>query len=229
MKKLDSFLDTAIDAAKKAAEIHLQYFLKDIKVSSKSSHFDLVTIADIESEDSIVSTIKEKFPNHNILAEEKNYEKTDSEYLWIIDPLDGTNNFSHNIPVFSVSIALSFRENVVLGVVLDPTRKELFYAEKDHGAFLNGLPIHVSQTEKINNSILSTGFYYDRGDKMVRTLRDIENFLLKGIVGIRRFGSAALDSCNVAAGRGTGTGNLCLIRGILPQNLLSEELGQSDG
>jgi myo-inositol-1(or 4)-monophosphatase len=204
MEELSSFLDIAIKAARKAGEIHLKYFSKNVRISTKSSHFDLVTNADIESEDAIVKMIRERFSDHNILAEEKKYEATDSGYLWIIDPLDGTNNFAHNIPIFSVSIALSYQGSLLLGIVFDPTRDELFHAEKDAGAFCNGVKIQVSKTEQLKDSVLTTGFYYDRGDRMKRTLKDIETFMLMGIVGIRRFGSAALDLCNVACGRGEG-------------------------
>ncbi len=204
MSDTSFFLDLGMRAARRAGDIHRKYFNKNIKAIAKSTHFDLVTNADIESEEAIVSEIREVYPEHNILAEEKKYAATDSEYTWIIDPLDGTSNFAHNIPIFSVSIALAYKAEVILGIVFDPTRNELFSAEKNSGSFLNGTAIRVSNRKTIEESIVSTGFYYDRGAKMKRTLQDIETFLLKGIVGIRRLGSAALDLCNVASGRGDG-------------------------
>jgi myo-inositol-1(or 4)-monophosphatase len=200
----ESFADTAKTAALKAGEIHLSYFGRDIRSITKSSHYDIVTVADLESEDLIVSVIRERFPDHNILAEEKKYEKTESEFTWIIDPLDGTNNFAHRIPVFSVSIALAFRDKVVLGAVYDASRSELFTAESGKGAFLNNSGINVSPAGRIDEALLTTGFYYDRGESLTRALDDIRKFLIRGIVGIRRFGSAALDLCNVACGRGEG-------------------------
>lgn len=195
------YLETAIAAAKKAAKIHLEYFQKEKTVSFKSAHYDMVTKADIDSERAIISTIKEQFPDHNILAEENNYNRTESPYTWIIDPLDGTNNFVHGIPVFSVSIALAEKETIIMGVVYDPTRDELFHAQKGDKAMLNNKPIAVTQVETLSESILATGFYYNRGKEMERTLKNIKKFFLGGIIGIRRMGSAALDLCNVACGR----------------------------
>lgn len=198
------YLETAIEAAKEAAKIHKKFFNKKFKVESKSGHFDQVTEADLEAENKIVEIIKVNFPNHNFLGEENKYEKTASEYTWIIDPLDGTNNFAHGIPIFSISIALAWNEEVIVGVVYDPLREEIFYAEKNKGAFLNGISISVSQNKNLKSSILITGFYYSRDSKMLQTLEDIKKFFLAGIIGIRRFGSAALDLCYVASGRADG-------------------------
>ncbi|MBN2531754.1 MAG: inositol monophosphatase [Spirochaetales bacterium] len=199
--KTENYLDTSIIAARKAAEILLGYFQKEKNVSFKSAHYDMVTKADIESEKIIVSTIKEKFPCHNILAEENNYEQTDSPYTWIIDPLDGTNNFVHGIPVFSISIALAKNGSIIMGVVYDPTREELFCAQHGDGAMLNNKLVRVTEAEDLSSSILATGFYYNRGKEMEETLDNIKRFFLSGIIGIRRMGSAALDLCNVACGR----------------------------
>lgn len=198
---LDVCLKTAVIAAKKAGDIHLDYFNKEKTVSFKSAHYDMVTKADIESEKAITTVIKGVFPGHNILAEENKYDRTPSPYTWIIDPLDGTNNFVHGIPVFSVSIALAEKDTIIMGVVYDPTRDELFCAQKGDGAKRNDKPIRVTEAKSLSESILATGFYYNRGKEMERNLENIKSFFLSGIIGIRRMGSAALDLCNVACGR----------------------------
>ncbi len=198
------YLDLAIKAAKEAGRIHLKYFQTDIVIEKKSSSFDLLTIADIESEKAIVSVIKDNFSSHNILAEEAKYEKTDSEFTWIIDPLDGTNNFASRLPIFCVSIALAKKGEILLGVVYDPTRDEMFFAQKDKGAFLNGKPIQVTKLDTLKQALLITGFYYDRGKEMRRTLDDIQKFFTNQILGLRRLGAAALDLCYIASGRASG-------------------------
>jgi len=197
-------INLAIKAALAAGAIHLKYFNKDIKINTKSSHHDRVTIADLESEKKIVNIIKEKYPDHNFLAEENIYEKTGSEYTWIIDPLDGTNNFSKNMPIFCVSIALAKKEEIILGVIYNPINKELFTAKKGKGAYLNKKRIHVTSSKDLKDSLMITGFYYDRGEPMLKTLVNIKKFLLKKILGIRRLGSAALDLANIACGRADG-------------------------
>jgi len=201
---LISHLNLAIKAAKRAGKIHKKYFgcKKDIKI--KSSSFDLVTRADIEGEKAVVSLIKKYFPQHNFLAEEEKYPKTDSEYTWIIDPLDGTNNFSCGLPIFCVSIALVKGNKTMLGVIYDVMRNELFCAEKGKGAYLNKKPIKVNSADSFEKSLLITGFYYNRAESMVETLGNIKEFFFKRILGLRRFGAAALDLCNVACGRAAG-------------------------
>ena len=199
-----NFLETAIFAAKEAGKIHKKYFNKNFEIKTKDTPFDLVTVADIEAEKKIVEVIRECFPGHNFLGEENKYEKTESEYIWIIDPLDGTNNFAHSLPIFCVSIALAKNDELLLGVIYDPLRDELFYAEKGKGAFLNEQIIGVSNTDKLAGSLLITGFYYDRGREMMETLDKIRQFLQLNITGVRRLGSAALDLCYVACGRASG-------------------------
>jgi len=197
-------LQTAVKAAKIAADIHRRYFNKDSAVSSKSSHFDLVTRADIEAEQAIAKIIKTDYPDHNLIGEENQYEQSSSEYSWIIDPLDGTNNFAHGLPVFSVSIAVAKRGELLAGTVYDPLRDELFTAVSGGGAYLNSERISVSANKELTQSLLITGFYYDRSQAMKRTLDDIHAFFIRGIIGLRRFGSAALDLCYVACGRADG-------------------------
>ena len=198
------YLDIAIKAAKKAGEVHKRYFKGESEVGTKSASYDLVTDADIESENTIVSFIRRHFPDHNFLAEEQKYKRTDSEYTWIIDPLDGTNNFSCKIPIFCVSIALAKGSELIAGVVYDAVKGELFCAEKGKGAFMNGKPIKVNSVGTLEKALLITGLYYDRAEKMVETLDKIKEFFFRRILGLRRFGAAALDLSYVACGRASG-------------------------
>ncbi len=198
------FLRIAINAARKAGLIHLKYFRRDKKVKTKSSSFDLVTIADTEAEEAAVSFIRSKFPFHNVIAEENKYPEYDSDYTWVIDPLDGTNNFALGLPIFCASVGLIHKGEVIVGAVYDVTRDELFYARKGKGAFLNGRRIRVNGATSLKQALLITGFYYDRGQKMIETLEQIKQFHFKQIIGIRRLGAAALDLCYVAGGRATG-------------------------
>jgi len=182
----------------------LKHFHKGVAVSTKKESFDLLTAADIEAEKAVVALIRKQYPAHNILAEEHAYARNDSEYTWVIDPLDGTNNFACGIPIFCVSIALVRKDAVVAAAVYDATRDELFWAEKGGGAFLNGKRIRVNKAATLEKSLLITGFYYDRGRRMIETLEAIKLFHFKRIIGIRRLGAAALDLCYVACGRAAG-------------------------
>ncbi len=198
------YLNIAIVAAKEAGKIHKKYFRNDFKIETKSSSFDLLTTADKEAEARIVSLIREYYPQHNFLGEEQVYEKTSSGYTWIIDPLDGTNNFVCGLGIFCVSIALMQNDEVIIGVVYDATRDELFSAQKNQGAFLNGTPINVNTVTTLEKSLLITGFYYNREEEMIRTLEAIKRFFLNHIRGLRRLGAAALDLCYIASGRASG-------------------------
>ncbi|MBD3164155.1 inositol monophosphatase [Candidatus Woesearchaeota archaeon] len=198
------FLETAVRAAKQAGKVHLRYFNKKIKIRTKSSYNDRVTKADTESEKAIVKEIKKSFPRHNFLAEEKKYRKTKSVYTWIIDPLDGTNNFSSGMPIFCSSVALAKGSRIIIGVVYNPVAKELFHAEKGRGAYLNGKRIRVDSNNELKDCLLITGFYYNRGYMMLNNLVNIKYFFLRKILGLRRLGSAALDLCNVASARASG-------------------------
>ena len=200
----EKYKEVAVLAAKEAGNIHKKYFNQKFEIKTKDTSFNFVTAADIEAEKTVVAIIRERFPQHDFIAEENKYARTGSEYTWVIDPLDGTNNFIHGLPIFSVSIALVKNDEIILGVVYDPMRDELFYAEKGRGAFLNGQKVSVSSVEKLDDSLLITGFYYDRGDDMIENLDKIKQFLLKKIVGLRRLGSAALDLCYIACGRAAG-------------------------
>ena len=197
-------LAVAVLAAKQAGRIQQKYYHKNFRIRTKSSGFDLVTNADLACERAIVRTIKKHFPGHNFLAEENKYKKTNSDFTWIIDPLDGTNNFTFRLPIFCSSIALTYKGELKLGVVYDVSRNELFCAQKGKGSFLNKKRIKVSTAAQLNRSLLITGFYYSRGKEMKKALRDIEKFFRRHIRGLRRFGSAALDLCYIACGRATG-------------------------
>lgn len=198
------YLDIAIKAARRAGSIHKKYFQTGFKVKTKSSTFDLLTIADTEAEKAVVCLIKKYFPSHNFLAEEYSYTKTDSEYTWIIDPLDGTNNFACGLPIFCASVALMRKNQVIAGAVYDVMRNELFYAEKNKGAFLNAKPIRVNPVKSLKQALLITGFYYSKGEEAVQTLEAIKRFFSEHILGLRRLGAAALDLCYVASGRAAG-------------------------
>ncbi|RJP28020.1 MAG: inositol monophosphatase [Candidatus Omnitrophota bacterium] len=199
-----NYLKIAISAAVRAGYVHRKYFEKNIRIRNKSTSFDLVTVADVEAEREAVSFIRKNFPSHNILAEEKKYNKTLSEYTWVIDPLDGTNNFACTMPIFCSSVALRLKDEIIVGAVYDVSRNELFYAQKGKGAFLNGKRISVNNAKRLGQALLITGFYYSRGREMTDTLKAIELFFRKKILGIRRLGAAALDMCYVACGRASG-------------------------
>lgn len=198
------FIDTAIAAAKLAGEFILDNLGKiskeDIHLKKKA---DFVTRVDNESERIILSLIKEHFPDHRILAEESLKEIETKMYRWIIDPLDGTTNFVHGYPVFSISIALEYRKEIVLGVVFDPSRDELFTAEKGRGAFLNNRRISVSDIRDIGYGLITTGFPFRQKDMISKYLEVFKNVFLE-VSDLRRAGSAALDLAYLACGRCDG-------------------------
>ncbi len=201
---------TAIKAAKEAGKIILDYYSENVDATTKKNTYDLVTEADLASENKIISIIKHKFPDHSLLTEESGKETHKSDYCWIIDPLDGTNNFYHKFPMFCVSIALYKKGKPLIGVVFDPLKNELFYAEKSKGAFLNNRKINVSNANKLNKSLLALGFYYERGLLMRKSLSQMKKFFYENVHGIRRTGSAALDLCYTACGRFDGYWELML-------------------
>jgi len=163
---------------------------------------NIVTDIDKKAEDIIIKEINSVFPDHSVLSEERKPQIGRSPYKWVIDPIDGTTNFAHAFPFFCVSIALEYSGKVILGVVYDPMRKELFYAEKGKGAYLNNRRINVSKAKRLADSFLATGFSYGpkRKDK---NIKNFSNFLTR-TMAIRRAGSAALDLCYVACGRFDG-------------------------
>ncbi len=191
-----------IRAAYRGGEILKRHF-GHLTTINKKGIIDLVTAADIESEQVIVDTIRSVFPSHCILAEESGLQEGDPETQWIIDPLDGTTNFAHSLSIFSVSIAFLYRSNLIFGVVLNPCSGEMFTAAVNQGAYLNNQAIEVSKTEIVRDSLLATGFPYEL-PKMIPGVVNRFVSCLGASQGIRRLGSAALDLCYVACGRFDG-------------------------
>jgi len=172
---------------------------KDLAMSTKSTAIDLVTEIDKKSELMIIEFIKQNYPSHSILAEESGLANNETEYLWIVDPLDGTTNFSQGLPIFAVSIALQYKNETVMGVVYAPVIDQLFTAIKGQGAFLNGKRLQVSSKTELTNSVLATGFPYDIRENPINNLAYF-NRLLLSTRAIRRMGAAAYDLACVAAG-----------------------------
>ena len=197
-------LNFAIETARDAGRILMEKFGRKIEITMKGE-INLVTEADLASEALIIERIKSYYPKHSILAEESGEAVViggDSTWKWIIDPLDGTTNFAHGYPCFCVTLALEHNGEIVIGVTYDPTRNELFAAERGKGATLDGKPIRVSQTEELGSSLIVTGFPYDikQRDNFARHLTD----MLLQSRGVRRDGSAAIDMAYVACGRFDG-------------------------
>lgn len=195
--------ETVQKAAEAGAAVLQQFFAGKFTISSKSSINDLVTEADYASEKVILEIIKEQYPDHFILSEEKGEIKMDSEYKWFIDPIDGTINFANGIPLCCVSIGLEKAGEMIFGAVINPIIGESFFAEKGKGATMNGNPIHVSAKTEVATSCLVTGFPYSYLDTPNGPLQIFEKLIRKG-VPVRRLGSAAIDLCWVAAGRFDG-------------------------
>jgi len=199
---MESFADLAIRVSRMAGKV-LQKRLGRIKRVDYKGAVNLVTEMDFRSEKIIVSEIRKKYPGHGFLAEEKAQRRTASPFRWIIDPLDGTTNYAHGFPVYCISIALEKEGDIIWGVVYDPSRDELFTAQKGKGARLNGRKIAVSSTARLSRSLLATGFPYDLRESRVNNFDHFRNFACR-VHAVRRCGSAALDLCYVAAGRFDG-------------------------
>ncbi|NBD19958.1 inositol monophosphatase [Aquabacterium fontiphilum] len=199
---LHPMLNIAIKAARAAGAIinRASLDIERLTVTAKS-HNDFVTEVDRAAEEAIIATILEAYPGHGILAEESGRAQgaKHSDYVWIIDPLDGTTNFIHGFPVYAVSIALTFRGQVQQAVVYDPTRNDLFYASKGKGAFLNDRRIRVSKRTRMLEALIGTGFPFRKGDNFQRYMRMFEDVMVQ-CAGLRRPGAASLDLCYVAAG-----------------------------
>jgi len=186
---------------------------------------DLVTEIDHASESFLIGEIQSQFPGSHILAEESGETSGSHEGLWHIDPLDGTVNYAHHIPVFCVSIAYALQGNITLGAVYDPLRDEMFTAERGKGAYLNGGKIQASATTELQQSLLVTGFPYDTWDTELDNFKYFER-LAKKTQGVRRLGSAALDACYVGAGRFDGFWEFALRPwDIAAAGLIAEEAG----
>lgn len=192
--------DFAVELAKEAGQVLMDHFQRRLVVKSKSTEIDLVTEADVASEKLIVEAIRQRYPEHSILSEEGMGEEQAGEFLWLVDPLDGTVNYAHGYPVFSVTIALQREGETVLGVTYDPVQDELFWAEKGQGAYGNGRRLSVSGADSLRRSLLATGFFYARASIEDNNLAEFGR-IMPQVQGMRRGGSAALDMAYVAAGR----------------------------
>lgn len=201
---LSTVLSTATTVARDAGKILMSYFERPLTIATKSSPYDVVTQADAQAEAFILNALAEAYPDHHRIAEESGESGAMGAYHWVIDPLDGTVNFAHGLPVFSVSIALADDQmNPLVGVVYNPVADELFAAVKGGGAFLNDRPIRVSDTRTVGEALLASGFPYDKSTDPDNNLAQWGKFLIEAR-GLRRLGSAALDLCYVAMGRFDG-------------------------
>lgn len=203
---LQQIVDTAVPIAREAGELLRQGYGQEKEITVKGTAVDWVTQFDQAAEELIVSRLRAAFPDHTLIGEEGGTmggdggDGGDGRYTWHIDPLDGTTNFAHGFPVFSVSMALVEGARPLVGVVYDPLRDECFTAAAGQGAWLNGRRLHVSQAASLIRSLLATGFPYDRHTAEHDNVAQVARFL-KHAHGIRRAGSAALDMAYVAAGR----------------------------
>ena len=192
-------IEKVIEIAGIAGEIVRDGYGKNFEIMLKGSVNNLVTEIDKKSESVIIDYVKKNFNNHSILAEESGQLKTDSEYVWVIDPLDGTTNFAHGLPIFSVSIGVQKNGETIYGVVYDVMRNAMYSAEKNSGSFLNGKKIKVNNNSDLSRSVLVTGFPYDVAENPLNAVEKFSAFLKK-TRAIRRLGSAAIDFCYVAQG-----------------------------
>ena len=198
---MPDYLNAAIEIAREAGALLEELSTQPLDINYKR-RADLVTVADRRSEALIVGRLRERFPDHAIVAEEGGNHQASSDYCWYVDPLDGTTNYAHGFPVYCVTLGLALRNEVIAGVVYDPTRNDLYTAERGAGAFLNSRPLRVSATEKLGESLVATGFppfatNHDLNVQFYFRFTELSH-------GIRRAGSAALDLCSVACGRFEG-------------------------
>ncbi len=193
---------TAVQAALKAGEILKRGFGTSFEITAKPGRQNFVTEYDKASEACIISFIKQQFPSHSFLAEESGFTMPSNEenMLWIIDPLDGTTNFAHHIPLFTISIAAYYQEKGICGVIFQPLTNELFIAEKDKGAYLNGSRLHVSQTNCLEEALLIASFPYNANPIPIFNLEGLVKIIQQGTT-LRNLGSAALALAYVAAGK----------------------------
>ena len=195
-------IDTVICVAQRAGGMLRENLLQPYQISYKGV-IDMVTEMDQASERLIMEALKKEFPEYGFLGEEGTHYDEASKGRWIVDPVDGTTNYTRGYPIFSVSIALEKSSQVVLGVVYNPVLNELFVAEKGRGATLNGQPIHVSQTTELGKSMLASGFPYDVWSSPVNNFREWSQFM-RCTISVRCDGAASLDLCHVAMGRVDG-------------------------
>jgi len=200
-ERASEFVSAIEPIAREAGELLMGYFARRVPIEYKGDA-DLVTAADRASEALIIDRLQARFPRHDLMGEEGARRETGSEYKWYIDPLDGTTNFAHGFPVFCISMGLEHKGQLIAGVVYDPTRGEMFAAEKGSGAYLNQRRIHVSKTARLSESMLGTGFPSHKRHKNPN-IHFYHQITLR-THGVRRAGSAALDLASVASGRFDG-------------------------
>ena len=200
--KNDDYLSVAVEAAIAASHIIMEALEKP-RVANHKGKTDLVTETDLHSENIIKSIIRASYPDHDLLAEESEKESSQSNFLWIIDPLDGTTNFVHGYPSFAVSIGLFFQNKPLIAVVLEMPNTKLYTAIKNEGVWCEGQPFTCSQTDSIEKSLLITGFGYEHGELWERNMALFKDFTDKSH-GVRRLGAAAVDLCHVASGKVDG-------------------------
>ena len=201
--KNEEILEVAVEASLAASNIIMEAAHNPLIKKIKKSDSDLVTHTDLKSEKIIKSFIIKNFPGHNILAEESDQINNTSDYLWVIDPLDGTTNFVHGYPSFSVSIGIYYKKNPVAGVVLEMPHIKLYTAIVNKGSWCEGNKIQSSKTENIKDSLLVTGFGYQHGDLWEKNM-DLFKIFTDKCHGVRRLGSASIDICHVATGQVDG-------------------------
>lgn len=195
---MDSYVETAQEIAREAGGILSRFLSERIGFELKGEH-DLVTEADRASEKFVVERLRGHFRDHDIVAEEGSGHVSGAEYRWYVDPLDGTTNFAHGFPVFNVTLALEHRNQIIAGVIYDPTRDEMFSAERGGGAFLNGEQIRVSTADRLTDALVATGFPSRRRHQNVNVHFYYQLAMLTH--GVRRAGAAAIDLAYVACGR----------------------------
>ena len=200
MQNYSEELNFSKEIAFEAGKILSKHFGNIKTINKKSSYVDLVTKADLKSENLLVRCIQKKFPKHNIITEESDLKENKSDFRWVLDPLDGTTNFVHNLPIFAVSIGLQYRKKTILGVVYNPAADKMFYASKNNNSYLNGNLINISSSKTLSDSLIVTGFPYLKDDKWDKSF-DIFKDIYSQTRGVRRLGAAALDLCFVAMGR----------------------------
>ncbi len=198
--ELDRLLAVACQAAETAGEVLRRHFGQTQQLVQKQQSYNLVTQADVESQQAALETIRKHFPQHAFLAEEASPQEAESPFVWIVDPLDGTNNFVHGIAHFAVSVACAHQGELLCGMVYNPVQEDRFTAVQGRGAWHNGRRVQVAPQERLDEVLVGTGFYYDRGPMMRATLRAMEELFEAQIHGIRRFGTASLDLAMVGRG-----------------------------
>lgn len=205
----DLLLQSAIEATRIGGAINTEHFAgtksKNFQNKNIDAQWDPVTEVDQLAERKITSYLSKLFPDHAFLGEENIAgQVSEGDHLWVVDPIDGTVNYIHGIPHYAVAVGYAYKGTMMVAACLDPIRNELFTATRGEGACLNGFPIKVSSVNRLEDSIIATGFYYDRGAMMERTLDSIRRLFHRHIHGIRRCGSSVLDMCWTAAGRYDG-------------------------